>query len=319
MSDAHPNGPDSPPSLAWLALLLAGVGLGALLTLGLLDAAALIERRYPPGGAAGDLPQADPNVAVRLSFVETATASAPAWRLVQGLGLRMLPVTFRAAVIEHPEGVVVFSTGAESAPGLGVSNPFGALTARDDLAEALSGLEVEHVIFPTLRWMHVGSWNAFPDATRWVSGSEQWNVTGGSMPARYGYDSAGSVDAAAATRSIGYSRTQFLGRDKLWDVYGDGTVVVGTLRGSSFDEAALLVTLGSGRRVLLVGDLVWHRSQVTELRPRGPWAVWFFDRNRLRLPSGQRRLHALDALDGVEVYALLDGEADLPRFPASWE
>lgn len=304
---------------AWLARVSLGVALGALFAVCSLHLAAMVPRTYTPGEEVESLPPYTANVPVRVSFIETAEASRLAFRLVQGAGFGPRRVVFRAVLIEHPEGNLLFSTGATNAPARFVSNPFGALTPLASLSEELADVEIDAVYLPTLRWYHLGAAADFESARLFATSSERWAATDGSMPRRYAIDPVLAAPIAERADAIRMQQEPLFGRNGVADVFGDGTVLVGQLRGSSFDEAAMVVTLGSGRRLVLVADAVWLQEQVTELRPRTPWSVWFFDRNRLRLPSNQRMLHALDQLDQVDVIALLDGALPLPRYPEFWE
>lgn len=302
----------------WLVRMGLGVALGALLTLALLDIASLLPRRYVAGQPEVSLPAPAQAAAVRVSFVETAEAYQRGYRLVQGTGLAKRRIAFRAVLIEHPAGNVLLGTGASTAPPLGVSNPFGRVNPLATLDEALAGVTISQVLLPTLRWFHLGGVDAV-DAPLLAANAEVWAATEASMPRRYAIDPVGAAPVADATSSLRMVRSALLGRPNSADLFGDGTVLVGTLRGSSFDELVVVVTLGSGRRLVLVNDSVWLQEQVSELRPRTPWAVWFFDRNRLRFPANQRLLHAVDQLDNTDVIAVLDGSVPVPLYPAFWE
>ena len=52
------------------------------------------------------------------------------------------------------------------------------------------------------------------------------------------------------------------------DVFGDGTVVVCDLAGHTPGHQGILLTLHSGRRVLLAGDAVWNAAQIRAVRQR---------------------------------------------------
>ncbi len=305
---------------SWGLRVLLGTALGALGTLALLDVASLVPRTYPDIEIeVPPLPPPPASSAVRITFVETAEAFPWGFRVVQGGGVGRHRIAFRVALIEHPAGTVAFGAGAAGRPGFGVSNPFGRIRVIEGATETLRGAGVSRVLLPTLRFFHLGALDAFGSATVLAPNAEEWAATEGAMPRRYAYDPAQVEAAAERVQPLPMARRQLFGRGSANDVFRDGTVLVGTIRGSSFDEAALLVTLASGRRLLIVADSLWSIEQVSELRPRTPWAVWFFDRNRLRFPTNQRWLHAWDALDGVDVIALLDGEQDVPLHPERWD
>ncbi|GGM38301.1 MBL fold metallo-hydrolase [Longimycelium tulufanense] len=52
------------------------------------------------------------------------------------------------------------------------------------------------------------------------------------------------------------------------DLFDDGTVLLCDLPGHTPGHAGVLLTLHSGRRVLLAGDAVWHTTQISHARQR---------------------------------------------------
>jgi hypothetical protein len=268
------------------------------------------------------LPRAPSSSPVRLSFITTARSRTPGFRLAQGLGVGLRDVAFRAAVIEHPNGVVVFSAGlAPSNPtaalGWKVWNPFGRPTTIRSAAQVLedAALPVSLVVLPTLRWYDASGASQFANDVRIATASsERWSAFEGSWPHRYMIDRALVAPLQDRVQTIPWGRTAAFGRTRTHDVFGDGTVVLSSLRGSLQDEVGAIVTLADGERVVLVGDAVWSDEQVDRRLPRTPYANFAHDRNRMQLAGLIAEFSYLES-QGIDVIPLLDGEIDLPEYP----
>jgi glyoxylase-like metal-dependent hydrolase (beta-lactamase superfamily II) len=68
----------------------------------------------------------------------------------------------------------------------------------------------------------------------------------------------------------GFEGGPYLGFPRSDDVYGDGAIVVVPTPGHTPGSVTIFLTLASGTRYALVGDLVWQREGVT-LREERPW------------------------------------------------
>lgn len=297
-------------------LFAAGIALGlALAWLGYTVIAASPSRLEMPDRRNHRLSDAEPGNGVSISFVTTGTARPPGRRLSHGFGLRRADVAFRAAIIDHPDGRILFGTGVDpDGPEGLVFNPFGRITPVDlpDIGD------VDEVIVPTPRWIHMGGldqWEQLADATVRAGNGDFWQARSGPWPRRYGMESDEVRALGRRAQSVGWQRTRKLGSRQSRDWFRDGSVVLLQLRGSTIDEVALLVTVDSGERHLLVGDAVWTRAQVEELFPRAPWSTWLWDRNRMQLAGTQTQLHSLWRDGGINVIPLLDGSMDLPEYP----
>lgn len=299
-----------------------GMLVGVAIALGLNFAVTLVPYRLPEPaerdfatsrrGAGG--------TGVSISFVTTGTARVPARRLHHGAGLGRRDVAFRAALIRHPDGTLLFGTGVdpEGPDGL-VFDPFGRVDeprAPEDLPP------IDRIIAPTPRWIHLGgaeTWPSIADQPVQIGQGDLWQARRGPWPRRYGIDRS-RIDALGdRLQRIVWQRRNRFGFAETYDLYDDRSVLMVRLRGSTIDEVGLLVTVDSGDRYMLVGDAVWTEAQVTERFPRPPWSTWLLDRNRMQLAGTQTRLFQLWRDHDVRVVPMLDGEIDLPEFPARWE
>ena len=297
--------------------LIVGFALGALGSVLTLVVAGMLPVRFgaPPAQPLGVNP-AQPGSGVSISFVTTSTASVPAWILSQG-GSGTQPIAFRAAVIDHPEGRILFGSGGGTPPGRGrVINPFGAVSAVDFVEPE----DVDAIILPTLRWMHLGMAEGgnYGGIPLWTGSSDHWYAFRGPWPGRYGFDRPRLQPLHDQIETVGWQRRSQLGFPKSHDYFGDSAVMLIALNGATKDEIAASVVLDSGRRVLLVGDAVWSVDSIEQRQRHAQWLGWTMDRNRTQLLATQSRLHQLQRDYDLEVIPLLDGELELPVYPAVW-
>lgn len=304
----------------WLAVA-GGTALGVASFGAAVRAASTHPRTFAPGEpSATGIAALEHGPDVAVSFVETGRALGPARRLVQG-ATGTLDAVFRVAVIDHPDGRVVFSTGvgSDSAPGplRRVSNPFGRVRDVRPLADHDLG-RLRLAILPSLRWHHVGGLADLSGATYALATSgEQWIGLRGPMPHRYAIDREALAPFADRLEPVPWGRRYLMGRERSVDLFGDGSVWMFSLKGASYDEVGVLVALPSGRTLALVADTVFTREQVTALRPAAPLLAWSYQRNRMQLLATQRRLHHAEAA-GIEVVPLLDGGMTLPGLEQPW-
>ncbi|KWX02658.1 putative hydrolase [Carbonactinospora thermoautotrophica] len=98
------------------------------------------------------------------------------------------------------------------------------------------------------------------------------------------------------------------------DVFGDGSVLVVSLPGHTPGHVGVLLTLRSGRRVLLAGDAAWSAYAVAEARERAPVAACLVDADRDEAYRSVLRLHRLPG--DVTVLPAHDLRAIRAAFPA---
>jgi hypothetical protein len=112
---------------------LLGLLLGAGLVWGLLEVSQLYPYSFTHGSPALPAVPAAPSqpVDLSISFIETAESQTVGTHLAQGLGWGKRRVAFRAALIRHPKGTILFGTGLspehnERHVGWKVGTPFAA-------------------------------------------------------------------------------------------------------------------------------------------------------------------------------------------------
>jgi hypothetical protein len=218
-------------------------------------------------------------------------------------------------VIDHPDGRILFGGGPDSSIAAGrVVNPFGNVTP----IEPQWPVDVERIVFPTMRWMHTGFGHHVAETPITVGRSDYWYAFSGPWPGRYGFDRDRLEELRGRITRIEWERSPRVGFPQSLDYFGDDTVHFVGLNGTTKDEIGVLVVLDSGRVIFVVGDAVWTHEQLEERQRRAQWLGWAMDRNRTQLLNTQRRLHQLWRDYDIDIVPLLDGSLDLPEYPQVW-
>jgi len=183
-----------------------------------------------------------------------------------------------AFVLKHPtQGLVVFDAGLPPwGPGRahGKDNefgvPFDALPGQDLVTQLRRGgvkpEDVRWVVLSHLHWDHVGTVDAFPNATVLVDRRE-WEVQKlktalGAPPEEF--------DPAAIEAKIRLKLVDFAGLppygvfDHGLDLFSDGTVVLLDLAGHTPGSMGMWINLDSGP-ALLAGDAAWVLDNCQDL------------------------------------------------------
>jgi glyoxylase-like metal-dependent hydrolase (beta-lactamase superfamily II) len=122
------------------------------------------------------------------------------------------------------------------------------------------------ILLTHAHWDHVSGLPDFPDVPVWVTAQERSFIRKG-----------GSGQFGRKFGGIRYEEYEFeggpyLGFPRSHDIYGDGAVVVVPAPGHTPGGVIIFLTLPSGRRYALVGDLVFQLEGIT-LREDRPWLI----------------------------------------------
>ena len=230
-----------------------------------------------PAPFAGALPLASPPAEMAVYQLPTGVTRRSAGFAYRGGSLfdrRDFAMT--AVLVTHPQGDLLIDTGFGSAIDAQLQMmPFWfrattPYTRGRSAAEQLDAVGYDRAALRALllthaHWDHVSGVPEFPGTPVWVTAEERRFITDG-----------GWITAFA--RSFGdahYEEYEFesgpyLGFARSHDVYGDGSVVVVPVPGHTPGSVVVFLTLPSGKRYALLGDLVWQREGVTEREER-PW------------------------------------------------
>ena len=223
------------------------------------------------------VPPAHPPDGMRLS-------SVPAGRIVVKAALayrggafgETRNFTMTAVLVQHPRGTLVFDTGFGSDVDAQVQSfPWlmrfftryekGTPVAQQLGAHAIGPADLAGIVLTHAHWDHVSGIPDLPGVPVWVNPVERDFIRDG------GY-------ASALVRSFGdlpyhvydFTGAPYLGFDRSEDVFGDGSIVLVPAPGHTPGSIIAFLTLPSGKRYALVGDLVWQREGI-ELPAERPW------------------------------------------------
>jgi len=224
--------------------------------------------RLPVGAAlALAVPPAHPPDGMRLSSLPAGrivTKAAVAYR--GGAFGETRDLTMTAVLVQHPRGTLLFDTGLGSAIDAQVHGfpwlmrlltPYekGTPVAEQLRAHGISPGNLAGVVLTHAHWDHVSGIPDFPGVPVWVNRVERDFIRDGGV-------------ASALARSFGdlpyhvydFTGGPYLGFERSEDVFGDGSIVLVPAPGHTPGSIIAFLTLPSGRRYALVGDLVWQRE-----------------------------------------------------------
>lgn len=121
------------------------------------------------------------------------------------------------------------------------------------------------ILLTHAHWDHASGASQFPQTPVWVTEPEREFIASGNWLSAV-------ARAAVGDRLVTYAFEggPYLGFSTHHDVYGDGSVVVVPAPGHTPGSVLVFIALPSGRRLAMVGDLVWQREGIS-LREERPW------------------------------------------------
>lgn len=280
-----------------------------------------------PTPFAGPLPPATPPPGMSLSALPTGALASRAMFAFRGGAFgdeREFAMT--ALLVRHPRGDLLIDTGfgrdvdahVATTPRIGQ-----ALTRYHEGVPAAVQLEAHGVAPASLagvllthaHWDHVSGLDSLPGVPVWINAAERAFVhEGGDHSALLrGFE-------GIRWREYAFAERPYLGFERSFDVWDDGSVVIVPAPGHTPGSIIVFVTLPSGARYAMLGDLVWQLEGITRPAER-PW----FARRLLaeddaqvraaigRIAALQRAFPELRLLPAHDAHAL----AEIPVFPAA--
>jgi glyoxylase-like metal-dependent hydrolase (beta-lactamase superfamily II) len=223
---------------------------------------------------------------VSLAVIKTASLKVTENKLfVGGDASRELHTNFSAFLVRHGDSLMLFDAGL----GRNVKAQYDAdmrwwqrpffrydepvTPAQDQLAAA--GISpVTQIVLSHTHWDHASGVEDFAGAQVWVPQEEMAMVE----DARKGKRGAGSAwpsqvgSSAIDWHTLRFDHPAYEGFEASHDMYGDGSVVFVPMFGHTPGSTGLFLTLASGRRLFLVGDVVWTSGALKDGAPK-IWAA----------------------------------------------
>lgn len=232
-----------------------------------------------------------------------------------------------AILVSHPAGNLLFDTGF----GRDVDQHFllqprlmqltssytAERTVATQLAEAgVPLVEISRIVLTHAHWDHVSGIADLPGVSIMTSQAEAVYMQAGGP----GAELAHSFGFLPVT-PFNFRESPYLGFDKSFDVFGDGSVVIVPAPGHTPGAIICFVHTQDGAHYALIGDLVWQKEGI-ELPAERPWLVRrMVDHDAAAVRAQIVHLHRLQKMmpDLVIVPAHDRRVWDqLPRFPEGY-
>lgn len=223
------------------------------------------------------LPPAQPPQGMSLSALPTSLIAArAAFAFRGGSPAEERQFSQTAILVRHPGGDLLFDTGVgEQADAQFAATPFlmrtfsqqtlGTPAARQLRAAGYDPQRLAGIVPTHVHWDHISALPEFPGVPVWLNERERAFIEQGGDITEL-IRSFGPLPI----RSYAFAAKPYLGFARSFDVFGDGAVVLVEAPGHTPGSILVFVTLPSGRRFVLLGDLVWQSEGITA-RAERPW------------------------------------------------
>lgn len=199
-------------------------------------------------------------------------------------------------LVQHPKGTLLFDTGfgAKVAEHFKMTPWLMQNTARFEreptVAEQLAaaGITLNGIVLTHSHWDHVSGLEDLPAIPVYVTQAELDFINSGN-PATELASTLGTKDY----RVYDFPNGPYLGFDRSFDFFGDGSVVLVPAPGHTPGSIFAFITASDGRRYVLIGDTAWQAEGVDRPAEK-PWlARRLVDNDAERVRDLLVRLHQL--------------------------
>ncbi|MFM9905828.1 MAG: MBL fold metallo-hydrolase [Pyrinomonadaceae bacterium] len=232
---------------------------------------------FTPLAADVELPVALPPAGMTISALPTGAMKSKAMFAYRGGGFndeRQFVMT--AFLVRHPKGDLLFDTGFGSTVDEQIKTEPWLLrqmttyTVARPVSEQLSvyGYPIEKlagVVLTHAHWDHVSGLDSLPRVPVWVSAAERSFISSRSSKTAL-INSFYNVNY----KEYAFNDGAYLGFPNSFDVWGDGSVVLVPAPGHTPGSIIAFISLPSGMRFALLGDLVWQMEGI-EIPAERPW------------------------------------------------
>lgn len=225
------------------------------------------------------LPAATPPPGMSLSALPTGSMESSAGFAYRGgdfLDRRDFSMT--AVLVRHPKGDLLFDTGfgrdaaahRDTMPLLMRSmskTQFGTPVGQQLTAAGYDPKQLAGVVLTHAHWDHVSGLQDLPGVPVWVDAPEHAFIDSGRPMAALAHQLG-----PLPLRDYAFGNGPYLGFAASYDVWGDGSVVLVPAPGHTPGSIVAFITLPSGTRYALLGDLVWQVEGIHVPTER-PWLL----------------------------------------------
>lgn len=232
-----------------------------------------------PPAFPGALPKASPPSEMAVFQLPTGVTHRSAGAAYRGGSFRdQRDFAMTATLVKHPKGDLLIDTGFGrqiDSQFRDMPRAFRLLTtyertraAADQLADAgYDAKRLRAILLTHAHWDHVSGIPDFPGTPVWVTPEERRFIDEGGMTTTVARSMSG-----VHYEAYSFENGEYLGFPRSHDVYGDGAIVIVPAPGHTPGSVIVFLTLPTGKRFALLGDLVWQREGIT-LREEKPWVV----------------------------------------------
>ena len=228
--------------------------------------------------AAESLPVATPPAGMTMSALPTGSMSSNAMFAYRGGSFsNKREFSMTSFIVRHPKGDLLFDAGfgrnieahTQMMPWLmrQITTYKNGRSVGDQLASSDYPMDkLAGVILTHAHWDHVSGLDSLPPKTPvWVSGAERTFISSrSSMTALV--NSFPSVNY----KEYSFDDGPYLGFPSSYDVWGDGSIVLVPAPGHTPGSIIAFISLPTGARYALLGDLVWQNEGV-DIPAERPW------------------------------------------------
>lgn len=225
----------------------------------------------------GALPAATPPPEMSIELFDTGKIESRAALAYQGGAFSELrDFSMIAVLIHHPRGNLLVDTGfgrnleahVQMQPWIArqTSQAFAGVPLIDQMrARAQDPTALAGVILTHSHWDHVSGLPDLPGIPVLINAEERAFIANGGAKSQH-LRSFSDVKY----QEYAFDGPSYLGFARSHDVWGDGSIVLVHAPGHTPGSVIVFVTLPSGKRFALLGDLVWQREGIEE-RAQRPW------------------------------------------------